>query len=94
MKFKGTKNTVKVKKKEKVNPRKSDSFQIIMDTLIFLLEPRKFAFQLPVRAGKVSLEPVVFEHAELKSHHHKNGNVLDRSSMDKGPFITKLLDEI
>jgi hypothetical protein len=28
------------------------------------------------------------------SHHHKNGNVLNRTYMDIGPFITKLLDEI
>jgi hypothetical protein len=28
------------------------------------------------------------------SHHHHNGNVLNRTSMDIAPFITNLLDEI
>jgi hypothetical protein len=28
------------------------------------------------------------------SHHLDNGNVLNRNSMDKGPFITNLSDEI
>jgi hypothetical protein len=28
------------------------------------------------------------------SHHHDNGNVLDRSSMDIAPLITIILDEI
>jgi hypothetical protein len=28
------------------------------------------------------------------SHHLDNGNILNQTSMDKGPFITKLLDEI
>jgi hypothetical protein len=28
------------------------------------------------------------------SHHHKNGNVLNQTSMDIAPFITKLSEEI
>jgi hypothetical protein len=58
--------------------------------------------------GEVPLEPVFFECvAEVHdspeflkilriefSHHHDNGNVLNRTSMDIGPFITNLLDEI
>jgi hypothetical protein len=30
---------------------------------------------------------------KILSYHHHNGNVLNRTSMDIGPFITKLLDE-
>jgi hypothetical protein len=58
--------------------------------------------------GEVPLEPVFSEHvAEVSdspkfskilriefTHHHDNGNVLNRISMDIAPFITNLSDEI
>jgi hypothetical protein len=61
-------------------------------------------FQNSLCADRASVRPSdIFSkstgfHSELAikilSHHHDNGNVLNRGSMDKGPFITNLLDEI
>jgi hypothetical protein len=33
------------------------------------------------------------KYQELNSHHHDNGNVMNQSSMDIGPFITNLSDK-
>jgi hypothetical protein len=49
-----------------------------------------FCFDVEVRASLKYIK----NSFKILSYHHHNGNVLNRTSMDIGPFITKLSDEI
>jgi hypothetical protein len=54
------------------------------------------AFPITCRGGAqyLAIAQNSLKYYELKSHHHDNGNVLDRTSMVIGPINTTLSDKI